>query len=98
MPHRTPDQISRRGAPRAVQDPREPDEGEREVRCSDGDESEEGDGRCWVPSGPEVDRHECERRGEEGEVDEWGECLGTVASRGFVAMGEEVGTYEEHYG
>ncbi len=66
------DEIARRGAPRAAQDPGESDEGKGKVRCGDGEQAEERDGRGGMPAGPEVDRHVGEWRGEEREVEERG--------------------------
>lgn len=69
------DEVARGGAPRAVEDPREADEREREVRRGDCNEAEERDGCRGVPARPEVDGHEGERGGEEGEVHERGHRL-----------------------
>ena len=65
-------EIARCGAPRAAQHPGERHERKGEVRCGDGEQTEERDGRGGVPAGPKVDRHVGEWRGEEGEIEERG--------------------------
>lgn len=56
-----PDEVARGGFPGAVQDPREGDESDGEVRRGDSDEAEERYGRRGVAAGPEVYRDEGER-------------------------------------
>ena len=68
----TPDEIARRSAPRASEHPGKRDEGNGKIRCCDGEQAEERDGRRGMSAGPEVDGHVGERGGEEGEVEEWG--------------------------
>ena len=86
------EEVARGGAPGAVEDPRERDEREREVGRGDCYEAEERDGRGGVSSRPEVDGHEGERGGEEGEVHEWGERLeGRVEGGGLRCVEKEDG-------
>ncbi len=68
MAHGAPNEVARGSLPRAVEDPRERDERDREVGGRDGEEAEEGDGRRGMPAGPHVDGHEREGGREEGEV------------------------------
>ncbi len=68
--HCAPDEIARRGAPRAGEHPGERDERKGEVGRGDGEQAEERNRRRRVPARPKVDRHIGERGGEKGEVEE----------------------------